>query len=81
MIREHDRIMLTVALPIKGLVAGDVGTVLHIYSDRNAYEVEFTTLAGTSLAVVTLEADKIRRVSNREISHGRDLAAALTAKK
>lgn len=80
MIKEHDRVVLNVALPKNGLVAGDVGTVLHIYHDRKAYEVEFTTLAGASAAVVTLESDQVRRVSNREIAHARDLAPAIARK-
>ena len=46
MIREHDRIVLTAAIARADLVTGDVGTVVHVYEDRNAYEVEFTALAG-----------------------------------
>lgn len=80
MIREHDRVVLNVAVPKKGLVAGDVGTVVHLYHDRKAYEVEFATLAGASLAVVTLEAEQVRRVSNREIAHVRDLVPAIVKK-
>ena len=74
MIQEHERAILTVDLPEHGLKAGDVGTVVHIYRDGAAYEVEFFTLDGHTLDVVTLEADQARPVSRREIMHARQVA-------
>lgn len=74
MLKEHDRIVLNVALPHDGLEAGDVGTVVHAYSDGLAYEVEFTTLSGKTAAVATVEADQVRPVGDREITHARELA-------
>lgn len=76
MIREHDRVVLTAAVPGEGLEAGDVGTVVHVYRDGLAYEVEFTTLDGTTAAVVTVEAGQVRPVHRREITHARELTAA-----
>jgi Domain of unknown function (DUF4926) len=76
MIKEHERAVLKVDVPAEGLKAGDVGTVVHIYGDGKAYEVEFVTLEGRTAAVVTLEAAQIRPVRPREIPHARDLAAA-----
>ena len=55
MIKEHDRVVLTTPASTEGLEAGDVGTVVHVYRDGLAFEVEFTTLAGKTAAVVTLE--------------------------
>ena len=75
MIREHERIVLNVAVPAEGLEAGDVGTVVHVYRDGLAYEVEFTTLDGKTAAVVTLEAVQVRPVGKREITHARELVA------
>ena len=75
MIKEHERVVLTVPVPAERLEAGDVGIVVHVYRDRLAYEVEFTTLDGTTAAVVTLEASHIRPVGQREITHARELAA------
>ena len=43
MIKEHERIVLTTPLPKEGLEPGDVGTVVHVYKDGEAYEVEFFT--------------------------------------
>ena len=75
MIKEHERIVLNVAVPAEGLEAGDVGAVVHVYRDRMAYEVEFTTLDGKTAAVVTVEAHQVRPVGKREITHARELAA------
>lgn len=73
MIREHDRVVLTTPVPTEGLEAGDVGAVVHVYRDGQAYEVEFVTLDGHTVAVVTLEADQVRSVHKREITHAREL--------
>lgn len=75
MINEHDVVVLTVSLPSESLEAGDVGTVVHIYSDGEAYEVEFTALDGQTLAVATVEKDQVRPVSERDITHAREMAA------
>ena len=42
MIKDHDCVVLTSDLPGEGLVAGDVGTVMHIHRDSAAYEVHPT---------------------------------------
>jgi hypothetical protein len=74
MIKEHDRVVLTVPLPSEGLEAGDVGTVVHIYKGGQAYEVEFVTLDGKTAAVATLDASQVRPVSSRDITHTRELS-------
>ena len=75
MIKEHERVVLTVAVPEEALEPGDVGTVVHVYRDGQAYEVEFATFEGHTAAVATLEADQVRPVSGREITHARELRA------
>jgi DNA polymerase III sliding clamp (beta) subunit (PCNA family) len=72
MIKEHDRIVLKTAVPTEGLEAGDVGTVVHVYHDGQAYEVEFVALDGHTTAVVTLEATQIRPVTRRDLTHARE---------
>jgi hypothetical protein len=52
MIKEHERVVLKSPVVEKGLEAGDVGTVVHLYRDGEAYEVEFVTLDGHTAAVV-----------------------------
>jgi hypothetical protein len=68
MIKEHERVVLTAAVPDESLEPGDVGTVVHVYRDGEAYEFEFVVLDGHTAAVVTLEAAQVRPVSHREIS-------------
>ena len=51
MIKEHERVVLKVPVPDHGLEKGDVGTIVHVYKDGQAYEVEFVTLDGKTAAV------------------------------
>ena len=74
MIREHDRVVLTAPIPERGLEAGDVGAVVHVYPGAVAFEVEFVTLGGNTAAVVTVPAEKARPVTRTEIPHARELA-------
>ncbi|OHC05830.1 MAG: DUF4926 domain-containing protein [Planctomycetes bacterium RIFOXYD2_FULL_41_16] len=76
MIKEHDRIVLLKDLPEDGLQAGDVGTVIHIHRQGEAFEVEFMTLDGGTVAVITLLSSQIRAVSKRDITHVRELAVS-----
>jgi hypothetical protein len=76
MIKEHDRVVLTVELPAERLAAGDIGTIVHIHQDGKGYEVEFMTLDGQTVAVSTLMAGQVRPIAEREIAHARSLAAA-----
>jgi hypothetical protein len=74
MIKEHDCVVLTENLPKEGLVAGDIGTVVHIHQGGAGYEVEFMTLAGVALAVATLLPSQLRPIARRDIAHVRELA-------
>ena len=76
MIKEHDRVVLTKHIPAEGLESGDVGTVVHVYNDGKAYEVEFLTLDGRTAAVATLESTDVRAVTTRDITHTRELSVA-----
>ena len=74
MIKEHDCIVLTQDLAAEGLQAGDAGTVVHIHRDGAAFEVEFITLTGQTVAVATVLPSQLRPVNRRDISHVRELA-------
>ncbi|MCK4326208.1 DUF4926 domain-containing protein [bacterium] len=76
MIREHDRIVLLKNLPEQGLQAEDVGTVVHVHRQGEAFEVEFMTLNGETVAIVTLLSSQARPVSKRDVTHTRELAIA-----
>lgn len=75
MIKEHDCIVLTQDLPDEGLQAGDVGTVVHVHRGGAAYEVEFSTLTGETVAVATVLPFQLRPVGRRDVTHVRELAA------
>lgn len=72
--REHERVALTSNLPAERLTQGDVGTVIQVYGGGKALEVEFVALDGETVAVVTLDASKVRPVSYREITHARSVS-------
>jgi hypothetical protein len=73
-IKEHQRVVLTTDLPAERLTAGDVGTVVHVYQDGNAFEVEFSTLTGETVAIVSLVKTQLRAVDHREVTHARRVA-------
>ena len=72
MIEEHSSVVLTESLPAAGLEAGDVGVVVHVHRNGQAYEVEFMTLDGNTLSIETLAATQIRAARNRDIPHVRE---------
>ena len=67
--------MLT-ALPEDHLRKGDVGTVIHIHGGGAAYEVEFVTLTGRTVAVATVKASDLRPVGQRDLNHVREMEHA-----
>ncbi len=75
MIRELDRVILTTDLRDHRLKRGDVGTVV-LRHRSGGYEVEFTTLDGETVAVVSVTARQIRRVARGEITHARRIRVA-----
>ncbi|HAB15974.1 MAG TPA: DUF4926 domain-containing protein [Verrucomicrobiota bacterium] len=75
-INEHECIVLTADLPEEDLLAGDVGTVVHIHRGGAGYEVEFMTLTGETVAVATVLPSQLRPVGRRDVTHVRELAPA-----
>lgn len=75
MIQELEDVILTCDLPKQGLAQGDIGTVVLVHEKGEGYEVEFTTLDGETIAIVTLTAKQVRPSKPKEIAHARDLAA------
>lgn len=74
MIKELDPVVLTRALPEHGLRRGDVGWIVMVHGDSAGYEVEFVTLAGETVSVVTVPAAAVRPVQAKEIAHARAVA-------
>ncbi|MCF8039636.1 MAG: DUF4926 domain-containing protein [Desulfohalobiaceae bacterium] len=76
MIRELETIVLTRDIPEHGLRGGDIGAVVHCYKDGVAFEVEFATGKGDTVAVITLESKYVRPMYPNEILHAREIKAA-----
>ncbi len=74
MIRELDTVVLIHDIEEYDLKEGDIGTVVHCYSDAKAYEVEFVSADGRTIAVITLTHDDIRLMDNKEILHVRKIS-------
>ncbi len=53
MISELDRVVLTTDLPEYHLKTGDIGTVVLVHQEGLGYEVEFITIAGKTIAIVS----------------------------
>lgn len=71
MIEEHDRVVLTEDRSEQDLQAGDVGTVVHIYEEGTAFEVEFFRLDGRTVAVETVPASAVRPIASTDVIHAR----------
>ena len=76
MIREHDSVGLAADLPEHGLARVDIGTVALVHRGGAGYEVEFMTLEGETVAVVSLQASQVRAITPGEIAHARPLQTA-----
>jgi hypothetical protein len=70
-LKEHDRVVLKVPLADDGLESGDVGTIVHVYRDGEAFEVEFVALDGHTTAVATVEGSQVRPVTRQDMTHSR----------
>ena len=60
LLKEHDLVVVTEDLPELAVRCGDIGTVVHIYCDNAAFEVEFVSSTGQTIGTATLPASKIR---------------------
>lgn len=66
MIDELETVVLNRDLPEHSLKRGDLGTVVLVHRGGAGYEVEFVTLDGETLAVVSLSRDQVRPGGPRE---------------
>ncbi len=74
MIKELDTVVLSHDLEAHGLEKNDMGTVVHCYDDNLAYEVEFVTGEGETVALLTLGRKEIRPMGRWDIFHVREFA-------
>ena len=71
MVKELDTAVLTTDWLEEGLRAGDLGTVVLVHRGGMGYEVEFTTLRGETITVVSLHSSQVRPIGRHEIAHAR----------
>lgn len=70
-LNELEQAVLTVDIPSLGLQAGDIGTVVLVHNEGKGYEVEFITMAGQTIEVLSLDADQVRAGDILDIPHAR----------
>jgi uncharacterized protein DUF4926 len=62
MIKELELVVLRKSLPDQTLQASDVGTVIFVHKKGEAFEVEFMTLHGETVGIVTVTSSQVRPV-------------------
>lgn len=72
-IAEHDQVLIRHDVPAAGLRAGDVGMVVGVYGQGRAFEVEFMTADGDTVAVETLAVEQVEPLTGRRILNARPL--------
>jgi hypothetical protein len=77
MIRELDTVVLKHDIQEHRLKKGDLGAVAHCYGNGEAFEVEFVTAEGKTVALLTLTLADIRPMSSKEILHVREFSPAI----
>jgi hypothetical protein len=68
-IQELDAVVLIKDQPNESLVKSDMGAVVLVHEGGNAVEVEFVTLTGDTLGVLTMTTDEIRPISAHDVPH------------
>ena len=74
--QEHDQIVLTATVPDDDgmdLKPGDVGAIVHIHPEGEAFVVEFMALDGDTLAIATGLPSQARPVSGADMTHARSM--------
>jgi hypothetical protein len=69
-----DTIIVTVNVPDRQVLAGDIGTVVEVYTEPQlAYEVEFVNPDGGTRALLTLAPGQVRPLSPADVLTTRQL--------
>jgi hypothetical protein len=72
-----DTVIATANLPDHNVLAGDLGTVVEVYTDPQlAYEVEFVNPDGSTRALLTLAPDQVRALQPSDVLTTRQLPLA-----
>jgi hypothetical protein len=76
MIKEFERVALTVDLPAHGFRAGDVATVVDITPNGRQVTLEFFNFAGDTVAVIPVKMGQVRPLATDEVMHARAMKTA-----
>lgn len=71
---ELETIVLSRDIDAHGLRSGDIGAVVHAY-DGDAFQAEFVTGDGNTIALLDLTIADVHSMSEQEILHARKLSA------
>jgi Domain of unknown function (DUF4926) len=74
--QELERVALTEDLLEHNLKVGDIGMIVHTYGNNKGYEVEFVTLNGELIALVSVFPSQIRQLESDEIASARRVKSA-----
>ena len=61
----------------KGLKPGDVGTIVCVYNDGEAFEVEFLESSGHTVAIATVLSSQARLATRKDIANYRFASSRL----
>ncbi|MEK7277722.1 MAG: DUF4926 domain-containing protein [Chloroflexota bacterium] len=76
--RLLETILANVNIPDKKILAGDLGTIVEVYTHPAlAYEVEFVNADGSTRALITLAPDQIRRLAPADVLTTRQMPLAV----
>ncbi len=78
MFKEHQQIVLTapsIGDEQEELKPGDVGTIIHIHPNQEAFVAEFSSLDGETVAIATILPSQARPVTNSDFTHARTMPA------
>lgn len=73
MYKELDIVVIKFSKPEHNVYKGDIGTIVNVYKSGDAYEVEFNTYSGESIALITLKPEEIRNINKNERISVREL--------
>lgn len=75
MFEELDTVVLAHDIEKCGLKRGDLGTVVHVYENGQALEVEFVSAEGKTVALLTLESAQVCSIKKNDMLHVRGFAS------
>lgn len=67
-LKQYDVVALTVDMPDESLWSGQVGTIVEVYNDGEAFEVDFADRQGHTYGLVTLYPQQVMLLHYEPVS-------------